>query len=67
MSGSVQYGDLISVIIPTYNRARSIRRAVEGVLAQTYREIEVIVVDDASTDDSTAIVERLARPTSASG
>ena len=56
----MQYGDLISVIIPTYNRARSIRRAVEGVLAQTYREIEVIVVDDASTDDSVAIVERLA-------
>jgi glycosyltransferase involved in cell wall biosynthesis len=56
----VQYGDPISVIIPTYNRARSIRRAVEGVLAQTYREIEVIVVDDASTDDSAAIVERLA-------
>jgi glycosyltransferase involved in cell wall biosynthesis len=56
----VEYGDLISVVIPTYNRARSISRAVEGVLAQTYRDIEVIVVDDASTDESVAIVQRLA-------
>lgn len=56
----MQYGDLISVIIPTYNRARSIRRAVEGVLAQSYRELEVIVVDDGSTDGSIAIVEGIA-------
>ncbi len=55
----MQYGDPISVIIPTYNRARSIARAVEAVLAQTYREIEVIVVDDGSTDETIAIVEGL--------
>ena len=63
----MQYGDLISVIIPTYNRARSIRRAVEGVLAQTYREIEVIVVDDASTDDPLPSSSGSPRPTPASG
>jgi glycosyltransferase involved in cell wall biosynthesis len=56
----VQYGDLISVVIPTYNRARSIRRAIAGVLAQTYRDIEVIVVDDCSTDESARIIEGLA-------
>jgi glycosyltransferase involved in cell wall biosynthesis len=53
----VKYGDPVSVIIPNYNRARSISRAIRGVLAQTYREIEVIVVDDGSTDDSVALVE----------
>jgi glycosyltransferase involved in cell wall biosynthesis len=56
----VKYGDKISVIIPNYNRARSIRRAIEGVLAQTYREIEVIVVDDCSTDASVEIIEAVA-------
>ena len=56
----MHYGDPISVIIPNYNRARSIRRAIEGVLAQTYREIEVIVVDDCSTDASIEIIEAVA-------
>ncbi len=56
----MRYGDPISVIIPTYNRARSIARAVESVLAQTYREIELIVVDDCSTDETVSIVEDLA-------
>lgn len=46
----MNHGDLISVVIPTYNRARSIGRAVNSVLSQSYRNIELIVVDDASTD-----------------
>ena len=40
----------ISVIIPTYNRKNTLPRAVESVLNQTYRPIEIIVVDDGSTD-----------------
>jgi len=40
----------ISVIIPTYNRMRSLPRAVESVLRQTFDDIELIVVDDCSTD-----------------
>jgi len=43
---------LVSAIIPTYNRAHVICDAVESILAQTYREIEVIVVDDGSKDDT---------------
>ena len=40
----------ISVIIPTYNRRNTLPRAVESVLKQTYKPIEIIVVDDGSTD-----------------
>lgn len=41
---------LVSVIIPTYNRAETVCRSVDSALAQLYRPIEVIVVDDGSTD-----------------
>ena len=37
---------LVSIIIPTYNRAKFISRAIESCLRQTYSEIEVLVVDD---------------------
>lgn len=55
-------GELISVVIPAYNRARSIGRAISGVLAQTYPDIEIIVVDDASADDTAARIEALGHP-----
>lgn len=47
---------LVSVVIPTYNRAGMIAKAVSSALAQTYHRIEVIIVDDGSTDDTPAIL-----------
>lgn len=47
---------LVTVVLPAYNAARTIGRALDSALAQTYRTIEVIVVDDCSEDDTARIV-----------
>lgn len=49
---------LVSVIIPAYNAAEFISEALESVLVQTYRPLEIIVVDDGSRDGTSAVVER---------
>jgi len=47
-----QHNALVSVIIPTFNRRASLNRAINSVLAQTHPNIELIVIDDGSTDDT---------------
>ena len=51
--------ELISVVIPTYNRADIISKSIESVLNQTYRNIELIIVDDGSTDDTVKSLENI--------
>ncbi len=53
---------LVSVIIPTWNRASLLVEAVNSVLQQTEKRIEVLVCDDGSTDDSRRLVEALGDP-----
>jgi teichuronic acid biosynthesis glycosyltransferase TuaG len=58
MSG-VQLGDLVSIIMPCYNREKFLLSAIQSVLAQSYLHWELIIIDDASTDNSVAIVQNL--------
>ena len=48
----------VSVIIPTHNRSQILKRAVISVLNQSYHDFEVVVVDDASTDETTEVVRK---------
>lgn len=53
---------LISVILPTYNGAATLTAAARSILRQTLRDLELIIIDDGSTDDSFAVAQRLADP-----
>src|SRR4030095_7898994 len=46
----------VSIIVPLYNKAPYVRRALESIAAQSLSDFEVIVIDDGSTDDGAAIV-----------
>ena len=52
----------VTVIIATYNRGHCLEAAVESVLQQTFRDVEIIIADDGSTDNTAAIVEQYLRP-----
>jgi glycosyltransferase involved in cell wall biosynthesis len=53
-------GPLVSVIIPVYNRPRLVQEAAESVLAQTFGDLELILVDDGSTDETPTVLAELA-------
>jgi len=50
--------ELVSVIIPTYNRAACLKEAIESVINQTYKQLELIVVDDGSTDTTGELLQQ---------
>ena len=52
-------GEMVSVIIPTYNREQQILRAVRSVLNQTYQDYELIIVDDGSKDKTAEIIQEI--------
>ncbi len=56
------YSPLISVIIPTKNRGQFVAEAIQSVLAQTWRKLELIIVDDGSTDNTRQVVGRHGDP-----
>ncbi|MGH9718175.1 MAG: glycosyltransferase family 2 protein [Candidatus Acidiferrales bacterium] len=50
----------VSIIVPNYNHARFLRQRIDSILAQTYQDFELILLDDCSTDDSAAILREYA-------
>lgn len=53
---------LVSVVLPTYNRAHVVARAIRSVLDQSWRDLELIVVDDASSDETPGVVAAIRDP-----
>jgi len=51
---------IVSVIIPTYNRTKLLERAVNSVLRQTYKELELIIVNDSSKDETEKVIKKYA-------
>jgi Glycosyl transferases group 1/Glycosyl transferase family 2 len=60
-SASGKEKPMISVVIPTYQHARAIRACIDSVLAQTYSNLEIIVVDDGSTDDTQEVLRKFGK------
>jgi len=61
MAESVDSNPKVSVIVPTYNRAKLLGYCLSSVLKQTYENLELLVVDDGSTDDTAALLNEIAR------
>lgn len=62
MTSAIEGKVLISVVIPTFNRAHLISETIESVLAQSYSNWELIIVDDGSTDDTQSLIRNFSDP-----
>ena len=54
-------GPLITIVVPVYNVARYVKRCINSLTEQTYKRLEIIIVDDGSTDNSGEICDGLAK------
>lgn len=61
MEEKISQNDLISVVIPVYNVKKYLKRCIKGVIAQTYKNLEIILVDDGSTDGCAEICDEFFR------
>ena len=52
---------LVSILVPTYNRADTLGRTLQSIIDQTFRDFEMIVIDDGSTDETRSLVEGFAQ------
>lgn len=52
----------VSICIPTYNRKNYLRETIDSILAQTYKDYEIVIVDDGSTDGTEEMIKKLAIP-----
>ena len=57
----MQKNDLISIIVAVYNGEKYLRQCIKSIINQTYRNLEIIVIDDGSTDDSPNICDEWAK------
>ena len=61
MSKDITKDGSVTIIVPTYNRSTYVKECLESILAQTYKAIRVLVVDDGSTDDTVSVVEAMCK------
>ena len=55
----INFEDKISVIIPTFNRAKSIIQSINSILSQTYHNLEVLIIDDCSNDNTESLISKI--------
>ena len=59
LGNNIPFNDKISVIIPTYNRDKYIIESLNSVLKQTYHNLEIIIIDDCSTDNTEFLISQV--------